>query len=81
MMIVRRQVVFTKGEEKVARLALDCPEIFAFETAKMIGRKSDTSATTVSKAVTKMGFETFKQSREVFRIELQRRKTTHGSNA
>jgi DNA-binding MurR/RpiR family transcriptional regulator len=70
-LIARRQIILPESLEKVARYALEHPEVFAFDSAKSIARRCAVSPTTVSRLPALLGMETFDELRKLFRLHLR----------
>ncbi|MDK1377863.1 MULTISPECIES: MurR/RpiR family transcriptional regulator [unclassified Sinorhizobium] len=65
--IAKRQIIFPGTLERVAREVIDRPEAAAFETAAMIARRCNVSASTVQRLARHLGLRTFADLKAVLR--------------
>jgi DNA-binding MurR/RpiR family transcriptional regulator len=71
--IVARQLVFPEGIVKIARLAFERPELFAFESAATIARICGVSERSVIRFSRSLGHTRFKDTKRLFQDEVVRR--------
>jgi len=69
--IVLRRDVFSKGTERVLRIAIADPGLVAFGTMNSVARACSVSPTTVNRAVHALGFASFRDLRFVFREHIR----------
>ncbi|MFS8049226.1 MurR/RpiR family transcriptional regulator [Rhizobium sp. BR 314] len=66
-LIAARAIVFTRQSERVARLAIEKPEVFAFGTLQSIAAECCVGPTTVARAAKMAGFESFADFKDLVR--------------
>lgn len=70
-MIVATGLSLPEQQERVARAALAHPEIVAFGTAQSLADRCVVSPSTVVRVATALGFDNFKDFRQVFRQHIR----------
>ena len=66
-MIANRQITFPKRLEQVARVALDSPDLVAFESSIDLATRCGVSTATVIRFARHLGFKNFREMRLLFR--------------
>lgn len=69
--IVATKLRLPQQQEHVARTVLAHPEIVAFGTARSVADRCVVSPSTVNRVVTALGFEHFKEFRQIFRQHIR----------
>ncbi|TPJ40518.1 MurR/RpiR family transcriptional regulator [Mesorhizobium sp. B2-5-4] len=69
--IAKREVRLSPALEKVARQALERPEIVAFESAAEIANRCSVSTTALTRLARCFGFSTFREMKKVFQDNLR----------
>ncbi|WP_352943509.1 hypothetical protein [Mesorhizobium sp. M1050] len=70
-MIVATRLSLPEQQERVARTALAHPEIVAFGTAQSLADRCEVSPSTVVRVATALGFDNFREFRQVFRQHIR----------
>ncbi|MGR9250526.1 MurR/RpiR family transcriptional regulator [Rhizobium leguminosarum] len=70
-MIVATGLSLPYQQERVARTALAYPEIVAFGTAQSLADRCGVSPSTVVRVATALGFDNFREFRQVFRQHIR----------
>ncbi|MEK1929150.1 MAG: MurR/RpiR family transcriptional regulator [Pararhizobium sp.] len=70
-MIVASRLCLPEQQERVARTALAHPEIVAFCTAQSLADQCVVSPSTVVRVATALGFDNFREFRQVFRQHIR----------
>ncbi|MER8429223.1 MurR/RpiR family transcriptional regulator [Mesorhizobium caraganae] len=70
-MIVATRLSLPEQQERVARTALAHPEIVAFGTAQSLADRCGVSPSTVVRVATALGFDNFREFRQVFRQHIR----------
>jgi DNA-binding MurR/RpiR family transcriptional regulator len=70
-MIVATGLSLPEQQERVARTALARPEIVAFGTAQSLADRCVVSPSTVVRVATALGFDNFREFRQVFRQHIR----------
>lgn len=70
-MIVATRLCLPAQQERVARTALAYPEVVAFGTARSLANRCGVSPSTVVRVATALGFDNFREFRQVFRQQIR----------
>ncbi|ULJ75699.1 MurR/RpiR family transcriptional regulator [Rhizobium gallicum] len=70
-MIVATRLSLPEQQERVARMALAHPETVAFGTAQSLADRCVVSPSTVVRVATALGFDNFREFRQVFRRHIR----------
>jgi DNA-binding MurR/RpiR family transcriptional regulator len=70
-LIASRQLTFPNQLEQIARLALDHPELIAFDSARTVASKCGVSSTSVNRFAHHLGFNSYREMKALFRGRLK----------
>jgi DNA-binding MurR/RpiR family transcriptional regulator len=70
-LIASGQLTFPCQLERVARVALSCPELVAFDSAKTFASKCGVSPTSVVRFARHLGFNSFREMKVLFQRRLK----------
>ena len=78
--IAKRELRLTPALEKVARQALERPDIIAFESAAAIARRCGVATSALTRLARCLGFSSFREMKKFFRDNLRAR-AVHSSHS